>query len=152
MPLDKSYLQAEERVKLLFFSLFLHSRPGYNPVILCECNIWFWQWIRTRGNIFAPQRVRLLVWPHFGASTSETGNMSHQRICHLWLQGLYSIWWQVYCLRGKLSKVLNIPLYCLWWPYTRVQGLFGCDYYSVWQSSAHTGPGAELVINHSLID
>ncbi len=71
--LDRSYLQAGERVK--FF--FLNSRPGFKPVIQCEC--WFWQCISARGNLmFATPRVRLLVWPHFGASTSETGHMSHQ--------------------------------------------------------------------------
>lgn len=69
----------KKELSFCFFSLFPHSRPECELVILCECTIWFWQWIRTRGNImFAPQRVRLLVWPHFGASTSETGNMSHQ--------------------------------------------------------------------------
>lgn len=68
-------MPADERVKFCFFN----SRPGFKPLILCVCNVWFWQCIKARGNLmFALQRVRLLVWPHFGASASETGHMSHQ--------------------------------------------------------------------------
>lgn len=96
--LDRSYLQGDERDEIkenyyffLFFCLFvvgffcpLSSGPSFKPIMLCECIIWFWQCIRATGNLmFALQGVRLLVWPHFGASTSETGHMSHQPLSNV---------------------------------------------------------------------
>lgn len=51
-------------------------------------------------------------------------------------------------VQQSLEHTTILPLVALF------QGswLFGCDYYTVWQSSADTGPGGDLVITHSLID
>lgn len=141
-------MQAEERVKFFFFN----SRPSFKPIILCARNVTFWQCIKARGNlILSLQMVRLLVWPHFGPSTSETGHMSHQPMSNVPSRTFQYLMTTILSKREvqqSLEHTTILPLVALF------QGscLFGCDYYTVWQSSADTGPGGDLVITHSLID
>ena len=89
-------------LKESFFSNFFYCSS------LCRAlSLWFhmnipfdsWQCISPRGNLTsAPQGVRLGVRPHFGASSSETGPMSHQPMSNVPLRTLK------YLMTAILSK------------------------------------------------
>lgn len=153
MQFDRSYLQAHKIYIFFFFHIsssspspLLLCRPDFKPVIQCECR--FWQSNSTTSIImFLPHRVGFWVWPHFRASTSEMGHVSNQSMFKCAFQGL-PIFVDKSFAAAEFIKVLSKLRYCLWWPHFRVQGLFGCDHYVVWQSSAHIGPGKG--ISHNL--
>lgn len=130
--LDISYLQAHNPSCSL-------CRPGFKTTILSEC--WFWRLISTTTIImFLACTEGSLARPHLRASPSEKGHMSILSMFKSAFRGS-PVFVDKSPARVKFIKVLSKQWFCLQWPHFTVQGLFGCDHYIVWQSSAHTGPG-----------
>lgn len=135
-------------IKELSFSS--HCWARLQAWIQYEC--WFWQCIWARGNLmFAPHRVRFLVWPHFGASTSETGRMSYQPTSDV-PSGIFQYLMATILSKREVQQSLDyntvLPLVALF---------LGSRAVCLWLLRCLTKlcphwPGGALVITHSLID